>query len=51
MSVVITNVTTKKIINIQKRKVGNQNDTLQKINTQKSVIEELRNKIYKTYRK
>lgn len=46
MSIVITKVTTKKIINIQKRKVGNQNDTLQKINTQKSVMEELRNTKY-----
>lgn len=42
MSIVITKVTTKKIINVQKRKVGKQNDTLQKINTQKSVMEELR---------
>lgn len=41
MSIVITKVTTKKIINIQKRKVGHQNDTLQKIHIQKAVMEEL----------
>ena len=52
MLIVNSKVITKKITTTkQKTKEKNQNDTLQKINHKKSLIEELNKKMYKTYRK